>query len=50
MTAVQSRPCNAVTGPLQAAGWQYLGALPGTATAPDVARFVPLVLAARPLA
>ena len=35
-----------VTGPLQAAGWEWLGELPGTATAPEVARFVPLVIAA----
>ena len=35
-----------LTGPLQAAGWEWLGDLPGTATAPEVARFVPLVIAA----
>jgi hypothetical protein len=39
-----------LTGPLQAAGWEWLGELPGTATAPEVARFVPLVLAAGVLA
>jgi hypothetical protein len=39
-----------VTGPLQAVGWEWLGELPGTATAPEVARFVPLVLAAGVLA
>jgi hypothetical protein len=39
-----------LTGPLQAAGWEWLGELPGTATAPEVARFVPLVAAACVLA
>jgi hypothetical protein len=39
-----------VTGPLQAAGWEWLGELPGTATAPEVARFVPLVAVAVVLA
>jgi hypothetical protein len=35
-----------LTGPLQAAGWEWVGELPGTATAPEAARFVPLVAAA----
>jgi len=35
-----------LTGPLQAAGWEWVGDLPGTATAFEVARFIPLVLAA----
>ena len=39
-----------LTGPLQAAGWEWLGELPGTATAPEVARFVPLVVVAGVLA
>ena len=39
-----------LTGPLQAAGWEWLGDLPGTATAPEVARFLPLVVAAGVLA
>ncbi len=39
-----------LTGPLQAAGWEWLGDLPGTATEPEVARFLPLVVAAGVLA
>jgi hypothetical protein len=39
-----------LTGPLQAVGWEWLGDVPGTATAPEVARFVPLVVVAGVLA
>jgi hypothetical protein len=39
-----------LTGPLQAAGWEWLGDVPGTATAIEVARFIPLVVAAAVLA
>jgi hypothetical protein len=39
-----------LTGPLQAAGWEWLGDVPGTATAGEAARFLPLVVAAGVLA
>lgn len=39
-----------LTGPLQAFGWEWVGDVPGTATAIEAARFLPLVAAAATLA
>ena len=39
-----------LTGPLQAFGWEWLGDVPGTATALEAVRFLPLVAAAGVLA
>ena len=39
-----------LTGPLQAAGWEWLREVPGTATAIEAARFIPLAVAAAALA
>ncbi|HEU0303488.1 MAG TPA: hypothetical protein VFR32_02800, partial [Gaiellaceae bacterium] len=39
-----------LTGPLQAFGWEWVGDVPGTATALEAARFLPLVLTGAVLA
>ena len=39
-----------LTGPLEAFGWEWVGDLPGTATAIEAARFLPLVVVAGSLA